>query len=99
MSGYTEDHLIEQPAIQFMEHELGWSSANAYDEWSGGVSALGREAKREVVLVSRLRPVLETLNPELPAEALDAAVEELTRDRSALSLVEGNREIDKLLRG
>lgn len=31
--------------------------------------------------------------------ALDAAVKELTRDRSALSLVEANREIDKLLRG
>ena len=106
---YTEDQLIEQPAIQLMEHELGWDSLNAYDEWallrqgSGGqaglVSSLGREAKREVVLVSRLRPVLEELNPGLPAEALDAAVEELTRDRSALSLVEGNREIDKLLRG
>ena len=99
MNGYTEDHLIEQPAIQLMEHEMGWDSLNAYDEWAGGVSSLGREAKREVVLVSRLRPVLEKLNPELPAEALDAAVEELTRDRSALSLVEGNREIDKLLRG
>lgn len=99
MSAYTEDHLIEQPAIQLMEHELGWDSLNAYDEWSGGGSSLGREAKREVVLVSRLRPVLEKLNPDLPAEALDAAEEELTRDRSALSLVEGNREIDKLLRG
>ena len=51
------------------------------------------------VLVSRLRPVLEKLNPELPAEALDAAAEELTRDRSALSLVQGNREIDKLRSG
>ncbi|MEP4076492.1 type I restriction endonuclease subunit R [Haloferula sp.] len=99
MPGYTEDQLIEQPAIQLMEHELGWNSVNAYDEWAGGASSLGRESKREVVLVSRLRPVLEKLNPELPAEALDAAVEELTRDRSALSLVEGNREIDKLLRG
>ena len=43
--------------------------------------------------------MLEKLNPELPAKALDAAKEELTRDRSALSLVEGNREIDKLLCG
>ena len=99
MSGYTEDHLIEQPAIQLMEHELGWDSVNAYDEWSSGVSNLGREAKREVVLTGRLKPALQSLNPELPAEALDAAVEELTRDRSALSLVEANREIDKLLRG
>lgn len=108
-SRYTEDHLIEQPAIQLMEHELGWDSVNAYDEWSllrqgyggqaGLVSQLGREAKREVVLTGRLKPALQSLNPELPAEALDAAVEELTRDRSALSLVEANREIDKLLRG
>jgi len=24
MSGYTEVHLIEQPEIQLMEHELSW---------------------------------------------------------------------------
>lgn len=59
-NAYTEDHLIEQPAIQFMEHELGWNSVNVYDDppsprlrrtgWSsGGVSSLGREARREVV--------------------------------------------------
>jgi hypothetical protein len=24
MSTYTEDHLVEQPAIQLMQHELGW---------------------------------------------------------------------------
>jgi type I restriction enzyme R subunit len=94
----TEDHLIEQPAIQLMEHELGWDSVNAYDEWAGGTSDLGREAKREVVLTGRLRPSLQCLNPDLPAEAVEGAVEELTRDRSALSLVEANREIDKLLR-
>jgi len=98
-SGYTEDHLIEQPAIQLMEHELGWDSVNAFDEWTSGVSSLGREAKREVVMTSRLKPALQSLNPEHPAEALDAAVEELTRERSALSLVEANREIDRLLRG
>jgi type I restriction enzyme R subunit len=99
MSAYTEDHLIEQPAIQLMEHELGWDSMNAYDEWASGVSALGREAKREVVLTGRLKPALQRLNPDLPVEAIEGAVEEICRDRSALSLVEANREIDKLLRG
>ena len=99
MSGYTEDDLIEQPAIQLMEHELGWDSMNAYDEWAGGASSLGREAKREVVLTSRLKPALQSLNPDVPEQAIEGAMEELTRDRSALSLVEGNREIDKLLRG
>ena len=36
MSTYTEDHLVEQPAIQLMRDELGWEVVNCYDEWSGG---------------------------------------------------------------
>jgi len=24
LSSYTEDHLVEQPAIQLMQHEPGW---------------------------------------------------------------------------
>jgi type I restriction enzyme R subunit len=49
----------------------------------------GRETKGEVVLVSRLsRPIsgLERLNPALPHEAVTAAVDELTHDRSAKEL-------------
>lgn len=96
-STYTEDYLVEQPAIQLMQHELGWDVMNCYDEWVGG-SSLGREGKREVVLSGRLKSVLIALNPELPVEAIDGALEEISRDRTALSLVEANREIDKLLR-
>lgn len=99
MHRFSEDNLSEQPAIQLMSDELGWEFLNAYDEWAVGASALDRESKREVLLTSRLRPALEVLNPELPAEALDLAVEELTRERTALSMVEANREIDRLLRG
>ena len=96
-STYTEDYLVEQPAIQLMQHELGWDVMNCYDEWVGG-SSLGREGKREVVLTGRLKSALQRLNPELPTEAVDGALEEISRDRTALSLVEANREIDKLLR-
>ena len=77
VSGFTEDHLVEQPAIQLMLHELGWEVVNCYDEWSGGVSNQGRDGKREVVLVSRLRPALQRLNPDLPVEAIEGAVEEM----------------------
>ena len=59
MSTYTEDHLVEQPAIQLMRHELGWEVVNCYDEpstlklrrsgWNGGVSHQGRDGKREGV--------------------------------------------------
>jgi hypothetical protein len=44
---YTEDHLIEQPAVQFIRNELGWEVVNCYDEWGGGVSNQGRDGKRE----------------------------------------------------
>ncbi len=97
-NSYTEDHLVEQPAIQLMQHELGWDVVNCYDEWVGGVSNQSREGKREVVLVTRLRPALQRLNPDLPVEAIEGAVEEICRDRTALSLAEANREIDKLLK-
>lgn len=99
MSSYTEDHLVEQPAIQLMQHELGWDVVNCFGEWQGGVSDLGREGKRDVILTGRLKATLLSLNPDLPVEAIDGAVEELSRDRTALSLVEANREIDKLLKG
>jgi type I restriction enzyme R subunit len=98
MTTYTEDHLVEQPAIQLMQDELGWEVVNCYGEWDGGISSQGRDGKREVVLVSRLQPALQRLNPDLPVEAIEGAVEEICRDRTALSLAEANREIDKLLK-
>ena len=74
---YTEDHLVEQPAIQLMQHELGWDVVNCYGEWNnGGASDLGREGKREVVLTGRLKSALQRLNPDLPVEAIEGAVEE-----------------------
>ena len=79
MSTYTEDHLVEQPAIQLMQHERGWDVVNCY-EWNGGVSNQDRDGMREVVLVSRLRPALQRLNPDLPVEAIEGAVEEIYRD-------------------
>ena len=41
---------------------------------------------------------LQPLNPDLPVEAIEGAVEEICRDRTTLSLAEANREIDKLRR-
>ncbi len=98
MSTYTADHLVEQPAIQLMQHALGWDVVNFYDEWNGGVSNQGRDGKREVVLVSRLRPVLQRLNPDLPVEAIEGAVEEICRDRTTLSLAEAHQSIPESAR-
>ena len=57
---YTEDCLVEKPAIRLMQHELGWEVVNCYDEWSGGASNLGRDGKREEENIER-----PTLNVEV----------------------------------
>src|ERR1039458_866508 len=94
---YTEDQLVEQPAIGLFA-ELGWQTVSAFEETFGSTGTLLRETNGEVVLVSRLRAALERLNPTLPPEAITAAVDELTRDRSAMSLEAANREVYRLLK-
>ena len=94
---YTEDQLVEQPAIGLFA-ELGWTTVLALEEVFGAGGTLGRETPGEVVLVSRLRAALARLNPALPPEAITAAVDELTRDRSAMSLEAANREVYLLLK-
>ena len=96
-NAYTEDQLVEQPAIGLFA-ELGWQTVVAMEEIFGAGGTLGREASGEVVLVSRLRAALTRLNPALPPEAITAAVDELTRDRSAMSLEAANREVYLLLK-
>ena len=107
--GYSEDRLVEQPAIELFEH-LGWTTVSGLEESfgsaepsprlspSGRGSWLGRETKSEVALIPKLRAALERLNPALSADAINFAIEELARDRSAMSLAAANREIWELIR-
>ena len=94
---YTEDQLVEQPAIALLA-SLGWETLDCYSEFDQGISPLVRENKGEVVLITRLRAALERLNPDASNAAVNAAMEELTRSRGAMSLVEANWEIYNLLK-
>jgi type I restriction enzyme R subunit len=94
---YTEDQLVEQPAIGLFA-ELGWQTASASEEIFGPGGTLGRDTKSEVALIPRLRAALERLNPALPSEAITAAVDELTRDRSAMLLPAASRDVYLLLK-
>jgi type I restriction enzyme R subunit len=97
LDGYTEDRLVEQPAMQLFG-ELGWETVSAVEESFGPRGTLGRETKSEVVLIPKLRAALERLNPSLPADAINSAMDELARDRSAMSLAAANREVWELVR-
>jgi type I restriction enzyme, R subunit len=77
---------------------LGWATASASEEIFGANGTLGREAPGEVVLAPRLRAALQRLNPGFPSEAIIAAVDELSRDRSAMSLAGANREVYALMK-
>ncbi|MDZ4401115.1 type I restriction endonuclease subunit R [Prosthecobacter sp.] len=94
---YTEDQLVEQPAIGLFE-DLGWETVSAAEETFGVSGTLGRMVKSEAVLTGRLRTALERLNPTLPPEAITSAMDELTRNRSAMSPAAANRELHELLK-
>ena len=93
----SEDAL-ELRTIELFK-EIGWKdTANCYHEWQDDKSSLGRSSRKEVVLVPQLRKALVRLNPDLSTAAIDLAIEELTKNRSTLSLENANREIYRLLK-
>lgn len=94
---YSEDTLVEQPAIELLAG-LGWQTIGAFDEVYSAGGTLGRENAGEVVLTRHLVPALKKLNPKAPSEAIDAAVLELCRDRSVMSLAAANRDVYSLLK-
>jgi type I restriction enzyme R subunit len=63
--GFTEDQLVEQPALEVLE-TLGWEVVSAAEEVFGAGGTLGRETPGEAVLLPRLHAALRGLNPGLP---------------------------------
>ncbi|GGA77244.1 DEAD/DEAH box helicase [Neiella marina] len=98
---YTEDGLVEQPAISLF-NSLGWQTSTCWDELFGrdaeGDLAFGRETRNDVVLFSRLRAALENLNQGIPGRILQEAIDEISRDRSAMSDIAANEEVYGLLK-
>jgi type I restriction enzyme, R subunit len=92
------EEALENAAMLVFE-QLGWTTANCFHEVVGATnSSLGRNSKDEVVLVSKLLPSLQRLNPCLPNEALELATEKIIGSRNSLSLVNANQEIYQLLK-
>lgn len=95
----NEDRLVQKTFAEHLEKALGWDSVYAYNtETFGSKGTLGRESEREVVLVRDLRAALKRLNPDLPAAALEQAIEKLIRIDFARSLIQHNREFYGFIR-
>ncbi len=96
-SVYNEELLIERPAIA-LGAELGWETVSGLHEAFGPRGSLNRETSAEVFLKLRLRRALEALNPTQSGEAISGAIDELTRDRSAMTAAAANQQIYQLLK-
>lgn len=94
---YTEDALIEQPAINLFA-ELGWQTLDCYAESFGENGLLGRETRADVVLVRELRLALQQINPACTSNEIEQAIDELRRDYSAMLPVAANELCYRLLK-
>lgn len=94
---YSEDNLIEQPAISILEN-IGWHTQNCINEFLSDYQTNNRQSKSEVVLIDRLSDALQSLNPNASRDSINAAIEELTHSRAVMSPIEANREIYFLLK-
>jgi type I restriction enzyme R subunit len=88
--------LVEKPTLVLLT-SLGYEIANGLKE-TFGPDGLGRDDQSQVILRHRLGPKLAELNPDLPASAIESAVEELTRDRSTLDPTRASQALYALLR-
>ncbi len=94
---FTEDELVEQPAIALFQ-ELGWGHINAYHETHGPDGTLGRDNRSEVFLLQRLRASIDRLNPGTSPGTIEDAIQEITKPRTAMHHGRANAEIQTLLR-
>ena len=97
MASLTEYDLVERPAMELLA-ELGWEVVDAMDETIGSDGTFGRQTRSEVFLARRLSEALSRINPDIPTEGIVQAVDEITRDRSAMHYGRANAEIHHLLR-
>ncbi|WP_108836705.1 type I restriction endonuclease subunit R [Tateyamaria sp. Alg231-49] len=90
---FTED-LVEQAALALFQ-ELGWTFADPMLIGPDG-SEKARGSYGEVVLSDVLQDAAMRLNPDIPQEALDAAIKQVQVSETP-SLIEENRRIHRLL--
>jgi len=91
------ENALEQATIERFV-AMGFEAANLYHETFGENPSHGRETSSEVVFRPRLRAAITELNPDVPADGIDMAVEAICRDRSAMNPVYANQEVHELLK-
>jgi type I restriction enzyme R subunit len=95
--GFSEDKSIQQPALKVFD-DINYEIVDLFNEKFGSDNPLGRETSSDVVLKNILKQKLKEFNPSVSMLVIEASVDEITKDRSSLSLLRANQEIYELLK-
>jgi type I restriction enzyme R subunit len=96
---FISEDQIERALVQKLQHLHGFDSLDCHTEDPEDLNdGSGRANKREVILVDRVREAATRLNPDIPANAIEEALEKLLDRRQSMSLVAANQEVYGLLR-
>ncbi len=95
----SEDRLVQETFANYLRDELKWESVYAWNrETFGENGTLGRTSERDIVLAPHLRDAIKRINPDLPPNAVDDAVQTLVRYDYARSTVQHNQEFYRWIR-
>lgn len=96
VEGDSTRRNLQQLCIEIFQ-SLGYEYQNCYHETFGKPGTLGRETPSDVVLISRLKHSLIAQNPSVSSEAINLAIDELTRDFLLPKLINGEIDVEKLI--
>jgi type I restriction enzyme, R subunit len=88
------ENIIEESAIEILQSQ-GWEYANGKDLSPEGLFC-ERENYQQIILTGRLRNAIAKINPNIPADAQEAAVQKVLRISSP-ELLHNNEEFHKML--
>jgi type I restriction enzyme R subunit len=94
MSRPITENIIEQSAIEILQTQ-GWEYANGKEISPEGLFC-ERENFSQIVLLNRLRTAIAKINPTIPLDAQEAAVQKVLRIASP-DLLHNNEEFHRLL--
>jgi type I restriction enzyme R subunit len=99
MPNFISEDQIEQALVQKLQHLHGFDVLDCHTDNAEDLNdGSNRACKRDVILVDRLREAALRLNPDIPREAIEGALEKLCERRQAMTLIAANQEIYGLLR-
>ena len=94
MINNIDEEILELATLEWFE-ELNYTTLNA-SEIAPEEPNAERQTYADVVLITRLRSSLATINPQIPADAIEEAIRKITRSETP-NLFENNRRFHKFL--